>query len=147
MLHNIYEDFHQSVFGLLPIHRKRQCKVVKLLATEGHPALVGKRDHYTTKLDKKKSHQHLPTMKSKSKRVPQAEVKKEKQSKRKQGPDVEVKEKKKHSERHHEEHKEQSAYVQQLPTMLSPCGHCHRPQLLVNVVLEHFQVVDFMLRS
>jgi len=48
--------------------------------------------------------QHLPTAKSKRKRVPQAEVKKEKMSKHKQGPDDKVKEKKKHSGCRHEEH-------------------------------------------
>ena len=62
-LHDTCEDFHHSVFGLTPIHRSRQRKVVKLLAREGHPALIGKRACYATKSDQKKSDRHLPTTK------------------------------------------------------------------------------------
>ena len=43
MLHTTYDEFHSSVFGAPPIKRARARKVVKLVARDGHPALVGKR--------------------------------------------------------------------------------------------------------
>jgi len=76
ILHDTYEDFHHSVFGLPTIHRSRQRKVVNLLAREGHPALTGKRARYATKSNKMKSDRHLPTMQSKRKGAPAEEVKK-----------------------------------------------------------------------
>ena len=43
MLHTTCDEFHSSVFGAPPIKRARARKVVKLVARDGHPALVGKR--------------------------------------------------------------------------------------------------------
>jgi len=43
MLYATHDEFHSSVFGAPPIKRARECKVVNLVAREGHPALVGKR--------------------------------------------------------------------------------------------------------